>query len=184
MDMKTFKRMLSAHGADFRRWDGVDAAEAEAFMRESGEARAACEAERKLDMALGAYQAGVPSGDILKAVEKRLDGGNVVPFPARMGQVPWKTVAGAGMAAAAAFVIFISSMSANAPVVTRAADVEKFSAEIAETMAKDEESEEVLSYMELAAVMPQDTRKVDDFVDSVVQSDADPEIWDMFYYGP
>lgn len=184
MDVKTFRRMLSAHGADFRRWDGVDPVEAEAFIRESGEARAACESERKLDMALGAYQAGVPSGDILKAVEQRLDGGNVVPFPAHIGRVSWKMVAGAGIAAAAAFVIFISSMMSNAPVITKAEDIEKFSAEMAGMMFKDGESEEILSYIEVASALPQDTREIDDFIDGVVQSDVDPEIWDMFYYGP
>lgn len=184
MDMKTFKRMLSAHGADFRRWNGVDPSEVEAFMRESGEARAACENERKLDMALGAYRAGVPSGDILNAVEKRLDGGNIVPFPARIGRVSWKVAAGSGIAAAAAFVILISSMTAHAPDIVQEADVEKFSAEIAGTVVEDRESEEILSYIELASVAPQDIHEMDALIDGVVQGDTDPEIWEMFYYGP
>lgn len=184
MDMKTFRKMLSAHGADFRKWDGVDPADAEAFMRESAAARAACEDERKLDMALGAYQAGVPGADILKAAEERIDGGNVVPFPAWMGRIPWRTVAGAGMAAAAAFVVLVSSMTATAPVVTKAEEVEKFSAEMAEAIAEDRESEEILSYIDLASVMPQDAQTVDDFIDGMVRDGADPEIWEMFYYGP
>ena len=213
MDLNIFKRKLDAYGADFSRWEGADAGAARVFMATSGEAQALYARAEKLDRMLDAFEVAPPAHAIMGAVNSRISGARVAPFPLRIETPPWKVAVGMGMIAGAVVMLFVFSTMPPAPFVQETGakiavldsgqeQVDAFISEMASLMDEDVQADEILEAIEVAQGLPASSGEsdVDDFLDelydagesseteaarSETATDAatDQDIWEMLYPG-
>jgi hypothetical protein len=80
MNIETFKSLLEAYGADFRRWPEAMRAEAKAFVEASVEAANLLAAEAAFDRVLDAAQ----TASVTRALEERI----LASFPERGAAAP------------------------------------------------------------------------------------------------
>lgn len=204
MDMKTFRRKMDAYGADFSRWGGGGAEEAQAFMESSADAQALYSAALKLDAALGTYRVSPPGDSVMGAVESRIGGvglqengaGNVKPFPLRIETSAWKVALGIGLAAAAVLVLLSPSVGVIegkriVPLPVEgdgSAQVDAFVAEMASIMEEDDRAGEIFGLLEVAQASPAQIQttvmeegaaassEVDSFLDELFEADEEQMI--------
>ncbi len=185
MDVKNFEYLLDLHGADFARWDKLDAAAARGLMAQSDAARDLFARAQALDALMAAHAPG-PMPDILlartmQAIERQAKPGSDNSRAAGMARLRY---GGLALAACAALVMLAQFSGGDilsgtvAPGVTRVAvvdesadraEVELFVMAMADTMAETQ-IEEAINDTKRDSVAP-DAALVDIFVEDFLASE-------------
>ncbi len=187
MDMKKFTELLSIHGADFERWEGVDASDAEALVEENEAARIMLHEAEELDETLAAYDVEGPSPELMKNVMRQV---KETPQETNVGRFPSKVfLPAAGLAAVAATVLLMVMSAADIsgtimPQETVAvASVDSLLNEYGALAEEEIEAQEILGLFEMAENSVSTEDDIDVFLDTILEEEEETDVWKMFMEG-
>ena len=144
MTKSLFLEKLSIHGADFARWDGYDASEAQEFLDKNDSVKDAYEQAQSLDIVLASYKvpADIDVDALIKKTSEQIEKDKVVGFAdakdraekRKRGMVYYW---GGGMAVAASLMLMILTQPPQTQVVTPAEQPQPVELAMATTEAND-----------------------------------------------